>query len=80
MSRKNYLLDATFDIFTAVKIGVEVFWTVTTFSVVVGCQRFGAPCCLHLQGEDLKYLLAQSGTVLVLLHHNVYVDLRVAHT
>jgi hypothetical protein len=30
---------------------VEVFWGVTQCSVVVGYQRFGAPCCLHLQGE-----------------------------
>jgi hypothetical protein len=24
---------------------------VTSCSVVVGCQRFGGPCCLHVQGE-----------------------------
>jgi hypothetical protein len=36
---------------------VEVCWVVTLCSVVVGYQRFGGPCCLHLQGEDidLKY-------------------------
>jgi len=27
---------------------VEVFWFVTPRSVVVGCQRFGGPCCHHL--------------------------------
>jgi hypothetical protein len=31
---------------------VEVFWVVTPCSVVVGYQRFGVPCCLHLQGEN----------------------------
>jgi hypothetical protein len=31
---------------------VDVFWVVTPSSVVVGYQRFGGPCCLHLQGED----------------------------
>jgi hypothetical protein len=37
-----------FEAFTEVKIQVQVFWVVTSFSVVVGYQRFGAPCCLHL--------------------------------
>jgi hypothetical protein len=36
-------------------IQVKVFWVVTSCSVVVGYQRFGGPCCLHLQGESLKY-------------------------
>jgi hypothetical protein len=30
---------------------VEVFWFVTTRSVVVGYQRFGGPYCLHFQDE-----------------------------
>jgi len=30
---------------------VEVFWVVTSCSVVVGYRRFGGLCCLHLQGE-----------------------------
>jgi hypothetical protein len=33
----------------------EVFWVVTPYSVVVGCQRFGGPCCPQLQGEDSIY-------------------------
>jgi hypothetical protein len=41
-----------FQVFTAVKIHVEVFWVVTPCSVVVGYERFGRPCCLCLQGED----------------------------
>jgi hypothetical protein len=36
----------------AVKIQVEVLWVVTSCSVEVGYQRFGGPCCHHLQGED----------------------------
>jgi hypothetical protein len=28
-----------------------VFWVMTPCSDVVGHQRFGGPCCLHLQGE-----------------------------
>jgi len=35
----------------AVMFQVEVFWAVTPCSIVVGYQRFGGPCCLHLQGE-----------------------------
>jgi hypothetical protein len=35
--------------FTAVMRQVEVFWAVTSCSVVVGYHRFGGPCCLHLQ-------------------------------
>jgi hypothetical protein len=37
-------------IFTAMKIQVAVFWVMTPCSDVVGYQRFGEPCCLHLQG------------------------------
>jgi hypothetical protein len=32
-------------------IQVMVFWVVMLCCVVVGYQRFGGPCCLHLQGE-----------------------------
>jgi hypothetical protein len=42
----NTTHNETFDVFTAVKIEVEV-WDVTPCSVVVGCQRFGGTCCLH---------------------------------
>jgi len=37
---------ARFEVFTAVKIQVEIFWVVTQCSVVAGYQRFGGPCCL----------------------------------
>jgi len=32
---------ARFQVVTALKIQVEVFWVVTPYSVVVGYQRFG---------------------------------------
>jgi len=34
-----------------VKIQVEVFWVMTSCSVVVGYRRFGGPCCPHHQGD-----------------------------
>jgi hypothetical protein len=43
--------NARFEVFKAVKVLVMVFWIVTPCSVVVGYQRFGRPCCFHLQGE-----------------------------
>jgi hypothetical protein len=33
---------------------VEVFWVVTPCSDVVGYQRFGGTCCLHLQGPKTR--------------------------
>jgi hypothetical protein len=41
-----------FEVFSAVKIQVEVFWVVKLCSDVVGYQCFGVSCCLLLQGED----------------------------
>jgi hypothetical protein len=35
----------------AMKIQISVLWVVTWNSGVVGYQRFGGLCCLHLQGE-----------------------------
>jgi len=43
---------AAFEVFTAVKIQVEVFWVVTPCSVVVGYRRFRGPCCVHLLDCD----------------------------
>jgi hypothetical protein len=40
------------EVFTAVKIHVQVFWVVTLCSVV-GYHCFGGPYCLHLEGEVL---------------------------
>jgi len=31
---------------------VKIFWSVMQRSVAVGYQRFGGPCCLHLQSDD----------------------------
>jgi hypothetical protein len=43
----------SFEVFTAVKIQIDVFWGVTPYRVVVGYQSFGEPFCLHLQRENL---------------------------
>jgi len=51
-SSKGLIQIVRFDVFTAVKIQVQVFCDVTQRSVAVGYQRFGGPCCLHLQGGD----------------------------
>jgi len=36
-------------VFKVIKIQVAVLWVMTPSSDVVGYQRFGEPCCLHLQ-------------------------------
>jgi len=36
------------------EIRVEVSWVMTPYSVSVGYQKFGLPCCLHLQNEEQK--------------------------
>jgi len=40
-----------FEVFTAMKIQVVVFRVVTPSNNVVGYQRFGGPCWLHLQSK-----------------------------
>jgi hypothetical protein len=40
-----------FEVFTPVKIQVEVFWVVTLCSNMVGYHLFRGPCCFHLKGE-----------------------------
>jgi hypothetical protein len=42
---------ARFEVFTTVKIQVEVFCVVTLSTVVLGYHCFGVQCCLHLPGE-----------------------------
>jgi len=49
----DVITDARFLVFTAVKIHIEVFWILTPRSVVVGYERFGGPCCIHLQVSHL---------------------------
>jgi hypothetical protein len=46
--RPSYNTSVGFEFFTALKVQVVVFWVVTSRSDVVGCQRFGGPCCLLL--------------------------------
>jgi hypothetical protein len=40
--------------FTLMMFQVEFFWVVTPCIVVVGNQRFGGSCYLHLQGEACR--------------------------
>jgi hypothetical protein len=47
-----FFVDTRFEVFTAVKIHVKVFWVVTPRSVAVGYQRFAGFCCLHLHPKD----------------------------
>jgi hypothetical protein len=47
---------------------VEIFWVVMPCSVVVGCQRFGGPCCLHLHGEVTTEAARSSETLIS--YHN----------
>jgi hypothetical protein len=50
---------------------VEVFWIVTTCSVVVGYQCFGGLCCLHFQDEvlTLKMEAAKSSETAITYHN-----------
>jgi len=61
--------NVSLEVFTAVKIGVGVFWIVRPCTVSV------EPCYLHLQGEDVKMEAARSSKTLVYYlsntwHHN----------
>jgi hypothetical protein len=47
----NCTLPLTFQCFVKFKGQVTVCWIVMPCSDVAGYQRFGGPCCLHLQGE-----------------------------
>jgi hypothetical protein len=53
----HFYLCTRFEVFTAVKIQVQVFWVVTPCNDVVGYQRFRNPCCLHLQGMMAKKIV-----------------------
>jgi hypothetical protein len=43
----------SFEVLTAVRTLVEIFWVMTPCGDVVGYRLFvlGEPCCLHLDGE-----------------------------
>jgi len=49
---------------------VEVFWVVTPFSVAVGYQCFGGPCCLHSEDGDSRVL---RNTGILLQHYTVFI-------
>jgi hypothetical protein len=44
--RQTEEFDARFEVFTAVKIQVQVYWVLTPCSVVVGYRRFGGYWCV----------------------------------
>jgi hypothetical protein len=56
--------NSTFRVFTAMKIPYVVFLFATPCSIVIGYERFGGPCCLHLQGE-IKREATRSSEILV---------------
>jgi hypothetical protein len=39
------------------KVQVLIFWVFTSYSDEVEYERFGGPCCLHLQGEDEDHVM-----------------------
>jgi hypothetical protein len=41
-----------FDVFSAVRVQIVVFWVVTLYDIVGGYQSFGRIYCHHLQGND----------------------------
>jgi len=45
------------EVYTAVRSQVAVFWVLTPCSDLVGHERFGGPCCLHLQVVSLLFSL-----------------------
>jgi hypothetical protein len=45
------LSDARFEVLMAVKIEFMVFWVMVPCNMVIGYQRFGRLCYLHLQGQ-----------------------------
>jgi hypothetical protein len=57
----------------AVKIQVAVVCVVTQCSVAVEYQRFGAPCCLHLQDQVTETLVSYRN--IMRRHKPEYTDL-----
>jgi hypothetical protein len=39
-----------YEVLTAVRISMLVFWVITPCALVARYQHFGETCCLHLQG------------------------------
>jgi len=46
----KYIQGARFEVFTALKIQVQL-WVVVLRSIVIGCQHFRGPCCFRLYPE-----------------------------
>jgi hypothetical protein len=46
--------NARFEVFTAVKIQVDIFWLVTPCGNVVGSRSFGRSCCLLFRAKWLS--------------------------
>jgi hypothetical protein len=57
-----------FEVFTAVKIQVAVFWIMTPCNDVAGYQRFGRPCCPTYEYFTLKMETTWSSETLVSYH------------
>jgi hypothetical protein len=45
----SFTTSMRFEVFTAVKTQIKVFWAMMLCSVAVGYQHFRGPCCLQLQ-------------------------------
>jgi hypothetical protein len=48
---RTRLVRVGFEVLTAVRTKMTVFWVVALCSLVEVCQRFRGPCCLHHQGS-----------------------------
>jgi hypothetical protein len=51
-----HVLRVGFEVLTAVRTKMAVFWVVAPCSLVEVYQLFRGPCCLHYQGDDDKFL------------------------
>jgi len=80
-------LHARREVLMEVRIPVEVLWLMTPCSVVVGYQRFGGPCCLHLRrqrgppntirchnSEDLDFSIHVSGLKYLIKYNESSLD------
>lgn len=44
-----------FEVFTAVRMNITVFWDATPCSYIEGYRHLEETCCLHVQSIDIKY-------------------------
>jgi hypothetical protein len=59
----NGFICVTFDVLTAVKMSLLVFWVVTPCVLVGRCRCFGGTNCLHLQAGFSWLRIAFSGGI-----------------